>query len=470
MIVENILRVGRDELSEKQWRKLLRRLTFIDADENEWRFYRWRKRQKVMELPRGAWAFPEFENVEYEDRRSCPPMPEHEFLVKLDDISKSKNFEGQSAAVEAMLAQEQGLVVRMPGSGKSQIVLAFTARCKTRVLVIVHTRDLMNQWVTYAKRAVPTLDVGTIQGKNYHVGQLTIATVQTLRDFVDYTDLKWWRQFGAVVCDETHHAPATSWETILNASTARYRFGMTATEARADKRDPAIKYLVGPVIHKQEFENEIPTNVVAVKTGYYFPYRGSWDWGRLLRDLVADPKRNAKIAAIADREVAAGNYVLILSRRIKQLEEVQALMKTERNAILAASGRSGVRGRVRDQLVKNMRSGKLRCALATQLADEGLDVPRLNRVLLIHPGKFEGRIKQQVGRGGRAYRDKTDLIVYDFIDEVPVLRRQWRERKRAYKRMKIDVKGGAEDALEKIGKRFVSNLKPKRSKRSRATA
>jgi superfamily II DNA or RNA helicase len=98
-------------------------------------------------------------------------------------------------------------------------------------------------------------------------------------------------------------------------------------------------------------------------------------------------------------------------------------------------------------------------------------VPRLNRVLLVHPGKFEGRIKQQVGRILRVYRDKEDAIVYDFIDEIPVLRRQWRERKRAYKQMHIPVRKikGDSDA-EKIGKWLVQNLVPKRSTRSRTAA
>jgi superfamily II DNA or RNA helicase len=132
-----------------------------------------------------------------------------------------------------------------------------------------------------------------------------------------------------------------------------------------------------------------------------------------------------------------------------------------------------VRGRKREQLVKNFRSGKLRCVLATQLADEGLDVRRLNRVFLVHPGKAEGRIIQQVGRALRAHADKKDAAIYDFVDDrISVLRKQWMWRKQAYKGMKIPVKKrqrGEDYALEKIGKRLVQNLKPKRSTRSRAT-
>jgi superfamily II DNA or RNA helicase len=468
MIVSNILQIERDELTQKQWRKLLSRLTFLDDDQNEWRFYRWRRNRKVMEMPRGAWSFPELDNVVFEDRRSCPVMPELDFTIKLDAIDKNPNFAGQSEAVASMLDQEQGLVVRMPGSGKSQIGLAFIATCCTRSLVIVHTHDLMQQWATYAERAIPGIDIGLIQGRNYKIGHLTIATVQTLKDFVDLEDFEWWEQFGATIVDETHHAPANTWQTILNNSVSRYRIGLTATEKRADGMGKAVQYLIGPVIHKGEFEPEIPTECIPVKTGYYFPYRGSFDWGRLIKDIVRDEKRNKCIAEIADREVNEGNFVLILSRSIKHLELIQEQMKTGRNQIFAASGPSRVPKAERKNLVKNMRSGKLRCVLATQLADEGLDVPRLNRVLLVHPGKFEGKIRQQVGRVLRAHPEKVDAKVYDFIDEVPVLRRQWRERKRAYKPMKIPVrKLKGDHYAEKIGKRLVSRLVTQRSTRSR---
>ena len=471
MIVDNILTVERDELTRKQWAKLMARLTFTDADGRDFHCFRVRKRSGTVEIPRGAWYLPEFEHVVYEDRRSCPPMPELDFTLKLDDISKSKNFKGQSEAVAAMLKQEQGLIVRMPGSGKSQIILNFVAKCRTRSLVIVHTHDLIEQWMMYAKRAIPDVDIGLIQGPNYKIGHLTIASVQTLIDYVDFTEPEWWEQFGATIVDETHHAPAETWNLILNNSMSRYRLGATATEKRADKRDPEIKYLIGPVIHRGDFEPEVPTQVIPVKTNYYFPYRGSFDWKKLVDDLIFNPARNKLIAAHADKEVRRGNSVLILSRRIDQLAEIEKYMQTDRHAILAATGSHRLPRLKRRQLVKDFRRGKIKCVLATQLADEGLDVQRLNRVFLVHPGKAEGRIIQQVGRALRAHADKVDALIYDFVDDrVSVLRKQWLHRKYAYKGMKIPVKKrqrGEDYALEKIGKRIVQHIVPKRSTRSR---
>jgi superfamily II DNA or RNA helicase len=143
------------------------------------------------------------------------------------------------------------------------------------------------------------------------------------------------------------------------------------------------------------------------------------------------------IAKVADREIQEGNSVLVLSRRIEHLERIAEEMR-EPCAILAAAR---VTKKERDRILAAFRTGEIRCVLATQLADEALDVPRLNRVLLTHPGKHEGRIIQQIGRALRKFPDKDDAIVYDFVDwNVHVLRRQWDARKRTYKKDGIKIR------------------------------
>jgi superfamily II DNA or RNA helicase len=62
-------------------------------------------------------------------------------------------------------------------------------------------------------------------------------------------------------------------------------------------------------------------------------------------------------------------------------------------------------------------------------------------VVLTFPGKHDGRIVQQVGRALREHDLKTEAIIYDIVDDrIGPLRRQWMERKRAYKKMKIKVR------------------------------
>lgn len=434
MIVSNFITLDMNELSRRRWEKTLKRLTFVNGQNEIIECFQQIYTRAQVRLPRGAWEL--VEDLDYTDRRSAPLMPSLDFVVKLDDVEKDERFAGQSKAVASMLANEQGQIIRPPGTGKTQIALAFVALCETTSLVIVHTEDILNQWLEYAAVAIPGIDIGVVRGKKAEIGHLTIATVQTLRNHVAGKSMEWWKQFGCVIADEAHHGAAPSWDSVINRCPAKYRFGFTASRTRADGMHPALRWIFGPVIAQQKFSSPVPLTVKRVSTRFYFPYRGRFDWTPMVTALTEDERRNSQIAKIADREIERGNTVLILSRRIQHLENIAQRMQG-RCEIL-----TGVRSSAdRKRILGAFRGGSLPCLLATQLADEALDVPRLNRVILTHPGKHEGRIIQQIGRAIRSYAGKKNAVIYDMADmRVTVLRRQWHQRRTTYRTERIPIR------------------------------
>lgn len=431
MIVDSAILVRSEELSYRQWERLFTRLTFTDNQGIEVQAYDVTSRG--VRLPRGAWQWLP-DKLEVTDFRTRPSMPKLYCNIKLD----SEGYSGQQDVVRAMFEHGQGVIVRQPGTGKTQIALAFIASCKTRTLVIVHTKDLVRQWQDYAKQAIPGIELGRIGAGHMSLGHLTIATVQTLRRHTGLGRV-FWGQFGCVIVDETHHAAAESWEWVLNVSPAYYRFGLTATEKRADGRHPLVTMLMGRVIHRAKFKSQVPITMRPVET----KFRGTADgrhWHRVEAELEKATARNALIAKIAVDEMNQGNTVLVLSRRIGHLQLVRDeiwRLNGSIKGIVLLTGQTSTPGE-RTRAIQAMRDGKVKIMLATQLADEGLDVPRLNRVLLTWPGKHDGRIIQQVGRAIRLHPDKDDAIIYDFVDETPhVLGRQFRERLRTYDQLGI---------------------------------
>jgi len=421
-----------DELSSGEWESLTRKLTF-ENDGDVVMCYRRLVTKGVYKLPRGAWnLLPD--HIRYDDQRSLPKTRKLEFTLKLDDVEKDPRFQGQLEAVKAMFEHEQGLIIRPPGTGKTQIALAFSAMCQTKVLVLVHTKDILKQWVDAAKLTLPGAKVGIIHGSVCEIGNVTIAMVQTLNRRYLGKPLSWWKQWGCVIADEAHHVSAPSWETVLNKCYAFYRFGFTASETRADGMHPTMKFIIGPVIHKMKFSSTVDLSVEPLYTGFRSLYRGAWDWSNLLNKLVGDEKRNKKIAEVVNAEIARGNSVLVLSRRIEHLGNVARFVEGPSEILTGVRSRSD-RARILDEF----RRGDIRCLLATQLADEALDVPRLNRVVLAFPGKHEGRIIQQVGRALRTHPDKTDAKIYDCVDDVGVLRHQWMQRRKTYNQNKIHI-------------------------------
>ena len=72
---------------------------------------------------------------------------------------------------------------------------------------------------------------------------------------------------------------------------------------------------------------------------------------------------------------------------------------------------------------------------ATSLADEGLDVSRLERLVLATPARAEGRTIQRLGRLMRPHPGKRTPVLYDLVDNIPLARRQFAARKRAYRKV-----------------------------------
>lgn len=442
MVVNHLLNIGTDELSQREWRKLFSKLRYTDGDGvvyEPWQVY---PHKHVARIPRGAWnLLPN--HIEYVDRRACPEGRALDFIGTLDQTTKDgRTFEGQKEAVRKMLEQEQGLVIRPPGTGKTEIVVAFLCLVETPSLVLVHTEDILQQWIERIQRLAPDADVGVIRGKEFHHGDITVTTVQTFRRELAIRGNKLRNLYGAVVLDEAHHAAAKTFEEILNQMPAKYRIGVTASQTRADKKHPYMKTVMGPVIYKMKFKSKLPIKCVPVKRHrFYYGFRGPWDWGGLVDSLVSDPRRNADIARIADREISRGHSTLILSRRIDHLLNISELMALNEHLdyeILAARLMTKLE---RKDAIARFRSGELKCLLATQLADEALDVPILSRIILTFPGKHGGRLVQQIGRAIREYPGKQKVLVFDVVDDrVPVLRRQWMERKRAYRQMGIPIK------------------------------
>jgi superfamily II DNA or RNA helicase len=81
----------------------------------------------------------------------------------------------------------------------------------------------------------------------------------------------------------------------------------------------------------------------------------------------------------------------------------------------------------RMRVAREAESGQ--CVVFSTIADEALDVPRLDKLYLVWPTKNSAVIRQQIGRIERVHPSKKSATVYDFVDaEVQPLYKQWIKR------------------------------------------
>jgi superfamily II DNA or RNA helicase len=208
----------------------------------------------------------------------------------------------------------------------------------------------------------------------------------------------------------------------------------------------------------------VPIEVQPVFSKYRSSYSASF-YTKLVAQLVRDEERNQLVADVTARQVRKGNSVLVLSRQIKHLELIAERLPEELEGHYAiVTGR--LHPREREEMIEALRDGSLRCVLGTQIFEEGVDVPRLNRVVLAFPGTDVTTL-QKVGRATRSFEGKTMSLVIDVVDpDVPVLKRQWGERKHWYeKTAKIRVRRPIDTRRQRDGKEEVDWTDPEARRR-----
>jgi superfamily II DNA or RNA helicase len=107
--------------------------------------------------------------------------------VKLEPFKFTSSislYNYQQEAVEAANKKDFGVIVAPPGAGKTVMGLEIVARKQQPALIIVHRRQLFDQWVDRVQSflGIPKFQIGRIEGGNYEIGQeITVAMIQSLQ-------------------------------------------------------------------------------------------------------------------------------------------------------------------------------------------------------------------------------------------------------------------------------------------------
>ncbi|MBW2356801.1 MAG: DEAD/DEAH box helicase family protein, partial [Deltaproteobacteria bacterium] len=161
-----------------------------------------------------------------EDRRRNLPPVDFAFQGEL------KPF--QQKAVTDCLAKDFGVLSAPTGSGKTVMALAVIAARRQPALIVVHTRELQDQWIERIGRflGLPPERVGRIGGGRVApAGEITVAMVQTLYKHLDAVV----PTVGFLVVDECHRCPSRTFTEAVTAFDCRYMLGLSATPWRRDK-------------------------------------------------------------------------------------------------------------------------------------------------------------------------------------------------------------------------------------------
>jgi len=319
--------------------------------------------------------------------------------------------------------------------GKTLLCLEIARYLKAKTLVIVSANIVQKSWVDdlrdhYNLRVGK--EVGIIQGSKVDTdGLVTIAMSQTLRRYSDEELKELTSEFGLTVFDEADMVGANQLSRIAKNCSSSVMLGVTATV----EKNPWLKAYFGKQVCKIKTTEDSETSmkvrkVELINTEFYYAVedRGV-DFHELLLEMESDEERNFLIVEKAYQDWAAGESVIIVTRRIGHSLLLEQMIKDcGIKDVDHLSGETLSNKNYRTRTVDSFNSKKLRMLIFNaQALQRGANLNPLSSLHITMPFASKTIIEQLIGRLRRRHPEKTESkIVYYYDKRVRYLINKYR--------------------------------------------
>lgn len=319
--------------------------------------------------------------------------------------------------------KDKALIISATGTGKTYLsafdAYAFQAK---KLLFVVHR-------LTIAKDALGTFrrvfglskSMGLYSGNQQELDcDFVFSTIQTISK-PNHLDHFAKDHFDYIIIDETHRSGADSYLRLIEHFTPKFLLGMTATPERTDGND-IFRLFDHNIAYEIRLSKAMEEDMLSS-----FHYFGVADLSvdnveverfSDFRFLVASERVERIIEHAtfygSDNGITRG---LVFCSRTNEAEELSSLFNAKGFKTVALTGDSSEEERARaiEKLESDNLSEKLDYIFTVDIFNEGIDIPKINQIIMLRPTASAIIFIQQLGRGLRKVDGKGYLTVIDFI-------------------------------------------------------
>ena len=334
---------------------------------------------------------------------------------------KSIQFNGelrkeQKKAVDTVSKFDIGVLHAPTAFGKTVTAIGLLCKRKVNTLILVHNKQLVEQWQERLKAFTTDVEIGVITGsKKKPTKAVDVATYQSLLNRSDNTVNPVVHEYGQIIIDECHHLSAPQYEKLLGEVHAKYVLGISATLERRDGHQPIIFMQAGRVRHTIASSSSVKFIQSLQKKEVLFepPLQLATQDPRphiadVYRWLIEHEMRNQLIVGDIEEEVKQERVPIVLTERrehAKFLSEMLTQRKIQNEVLVGAMKK-------KDREEANEKLATTQVLVATgRFIGEGFDLPRLDTLVLALPVSWKGALVQYVGRIQREYDGKKEIRV-----------------------------------------------------------
>ena len=382
-------------------------------------------------------------NISYtiEDNRVKPPQNCPNLAFK--PLKNAEDRPYQDWTTDIAYKATRGIIEAACGSGKTYCATKLISKIKTvPFLFLVLSTDLLDQAQEMLSSCL-NVPIGKIGDGVVDIQDISVITVQTairaihlgdkkfkIKDYKYDEDDNWnddtlektkkglevqklIAECKGLLFDEVHHCTAkVSKEVLRFAKQAYWKFGCSATPYREDGQEMMIQALFGKKLVQVSASYLIKHNFL-VKP-FIFNVHINKDpnldefnsYSNIYaQSIVNNEVSNKLVIELANHFEKKNMTTLILVQQYAHGDNLKAI----RPDLIFIKGNQPKKQR--KQALKDLKDGTIKIAIATTLADEGLDIKRLGAVIVAGGGKSITRVYQRVGRTLRKFPGKDKAFV-----------------------------------------------------------
>lgn len=337
-------------------------------------------------------------------------MDKKDFLGVLREEQKSIKDE----AIQQLNVRGTTLISCYPGFGKTITSIYISSKIGLKSLILVNRVVLMNQWKEAISKFCPGSVVQLLTPQTNTINKDADFFVINAMNVPKFSALE---IVGTIIVDEAHLILSNVLSKSLQKLFPKYLIGLSATPYRTDGFNALFDLYFGEKkIIRKLFHPHI---VYKVETGIVpeleYDRNGTVIWGKLIEAQSLNEARNRMILSIVQTNLS--RTILILTKRIEQAKWLcQELKKLNEHV---------------DTFIENQVEFDKNCRIligTTSKVGVGFDHDKLDCLILACD--LEEYFIQYLGRVFR--RKDSKPIVFDLVDQNPILKRHFATRKAIY--------------------------------------
>lgn len=308
-----------------------------------------------------------------------------------------------------------------PGRGKTVIGAKLSAEMGLYTVVLVHREFLCKQWEeTYKNFTNATIwIVGTPAPEKFP--DITICMDTKFHQLPDiYRD-----RIGTLIIDESHVFCTPSRVECLLSWHPKYIIAETATLERTDGLHIMIQSITG--VHGIFQISSKPFEVYQIETSIQPEIKnnrqGTTDWISLIKSLAYNQTRNEMIISLVKNN--PHHKIMILCAEVQHVELLHNLLIEQKESVDSMAGN---KNKYSDSRILVGTISKIGTGFDEKTACPDFNGIRINMLILCTSIKKASQLEQSIGRVFRAEMP----VVIDLVDDNPILKRHWNERKKWY--------------------------------------